>query len=255
MSRLDAVDLTRSLSAEEETRRLSKLQRRLLTLRLQLGGLLGAPAVLGPAVCVLFEGWDASGKGGAIRRLVAPLDPRHISVVQFAAPGPEEHRRHFLHRFAGPLPGRGGMAVFDRTWYGRVLVERVEGLATPAEWSRAYEEIVGFERGLVLEDMVVVKFWIHVSAAEQLRRFERRAADPLKRWKLTEEDWRNRERRADYEQAVEDMLERTDRPWAPWRLIAGESKRYARVAVLRETIAAIEAAMIERGIEPVADVQ
>src|SRR4051795_9761450 len=156
MGRLDKLDLSRSLSREEEQERLEKGQQRLLELRLQLGGKLGDGA-LGPPVCVVFEGWDASGKGGAIKRLVSPLDPRHVRVATFSAPTSDEKRHHFLWRFAPALPGWGGMAVLDRSWYGRVLVERVEGYATHEQWSRAYDEIVGFERMLAREGMVMIK--------------------------------------------------------------------------------------------------
>src|SRR6185312_8138339 len=156
-----------------------------------LGGQLG-DGTIGPPLCVVFEGWDASGKGGAIKRLVDHLDPRHVRVSQFAAPTADEKRHHFLWRFWPRLPGWGGMAVFDRTWYGRVLVERVEGFATPEEWRRAYDEIVWHERLLARDGMVLIKFWLHVSAEEQLRRFEKRRDDPLKSWKLTPDDWQNR---------------------------------------------------------------
>ncbi len=249
MGRLDAVDLSLTLSRREEERELGLAWERLTQLRLTLGGLIG-DAGLGPPLLVLFEGWDASGKGGAIKRLVAPLDPRHVRVVQFAAPTADERRHHFLWRFWPVLPGWGGMAVFDRSWYGRVLVERVEELATREQWLRAYDEINSFERTLANEGTILVKLWLHVSPEEQLRRFERRAADPLKAWKLTEEDWANRGRRAEYEQAVEDMLARTDEPRARWRPIAAESKRYARVAVVRATIEAIEEGMRAWGREP-----
>jgi polyphosphate kinase 2 (PPK2 family) len=248
MGRLDELDLSLRFSRKEEAERLEAAQKRLLALRLQLGGLLGDK--LGPPVLVLFEGWDASGKGGAIKRLVASLDPRHVRVAQFAAPTYDEKRHHFLQRFWGQLPGWGGMAVFDRSWYGRVLVERVEGYATTEQWTRAYAEIVEFERSLALEGMVLVKVWMHISEEEQLSRFERRKVDPLKSWKLTDEDWRNRKKRADYEVAVEDMIERTDHRLAPWYLIEGDSKRYARVKVLDTVIAEIERAMSDRGIDP-----
>jgi len=248
MGRLDELDLTLKLSRDEEARRLAVAQVRLLKLRLTLGGLLG-DGRLGPPVCVLFEGWDASGKGGAIRRLVGPLDPRHVRVAQFAAPTFDEKRHHFLLRFASSLPGWGGMAVLDRSWYGRVLVERVEGYATVEQWTRGYAEIVDFERSLVLEGMILVKFWLHISGAEQLRRFQRREHDPLKSWKLTKEDWRNRERRAGYEQAVEDMFERTDHPLARWQLVEAESKRHARVKVVETVVTEIERGMHARGYE------
>ena len=248
MGRLDQLDLSLKLSREEEASRLAAAQARMLELRLTLAGLVG-DGRLGPPVCVLFEGWDASGKGGAIRRLVAPLDPRHVRVAQFAAPTFDEKRHHFLLRFSSALPGWGGMAVLDCSWYGRVLVERVEGLATVEQWTRGYAEIVEFERSLVLEGMILVKLWLHISDAEQLSRFKRREADSLKSWKLTAEDWRNRERRKDYEQALEDMFERTDHDLAPWHLVEADSKRYARVKVIETVIEEIERAMAARGLE------
>jgi polyphosphate kinase 2 (PPK2 family) len=243
-------DLNQKLGKRESEQRVQEAQHRLLALRLQLGGLLGS-GELGPPLCVLFEGWDASGKGGAIRRLVSPLDPRHVRVAQFAAPNADEKRHHFLHRFSHAIPGWGGMAVLDRSWYGRVLVERVEGFATEAEWRRAYPQIVGFEQALAIEGLVLVKLWLHVSEDEQLKRFRAREHDPLKRWKLTGEDWRNLSRRHDYEEAVEEMLERTDHAAAPWHVVPAESKGYARVAVLELVIEAIEAAVRALGREPI----
>ena len=185
MGRLDELDLSLSLSKAETAERLDAGQERLLQLRLALGGKLAGYEDIGPPVSVVFEGWDASGKGGALKRLVEHLDPRHVRVAQFAAPTPDEKRHHFLWRFWPVLPGWGGMAVFDRSWYGRVLVERVEGFATTEEWSRAYAEIVDFERSLWSEGMIMVKFWLHVSDEEQLKRFKEREKDPLKSWKLT----------------------------------------------------------------------
>jgi len=249
MGRLDELDLSKSLSRKEESRGLDRGWERLVQLRLTLGGQIGA-AELGPPLCVAFEGWDASGKGGSIKRLVAQVDPRHVRVVQFAAPTPDEKRHHFLSRFWPLLPGWGGMAVFDRSWYGRVLVERIEGFAAREQWLRAYDEINAFEKTLVDEGMILVKLWLHISGEEQLKRFKRREKDPLKSWKLTDEDWRNREKRSEYEQAVEDMIARTDQPYAPWHLIEADSKRYARVRVLDTVIESIEAAMHEYGIEP-----
>jgi AMP-polyphosphate phosphotransferase len=198
MGVLDDLDLTKKLSREEEAEGLERAQTRLTQLRLTLGGLIGK-GELGPPVCAVFEGHDASGKGGAIKRLVGRLDPRHVRVVQFAAPTHDEKRHHFLWRFWPSLPGWGGMAVFDRSWYGRVLVERVEGFATREQWLRAYDEINGFERTLADEGMILVKFWMHISPEEQLKRFEKREKDPLKSWKLTDEDWRNREKRPQYD--------------------------------------------------------
>jgi polyphosphate kinase 2 (PPK2 family) len=249
VGRLDELDLSLRISRSDEAARLDAGWQRLAALRLALGGKLGDERI-GPPVAIVFEGWDASGKGGAIKRLVSPLDARHVRVASFAAPTPDEKRHHFLWRFWPALPGWGGMAVLDRSWYGRVLVERVEGFATVDQWSRAYEEIVAFERTLALEGMILIKFWLHISEDEQLHRFERRRADPLKRWKLTDEDWRNRDKRKDYEQAVEDMLERTDHPHARWHLVEADSKRWARVKVLETAIAAIETGMRARGFEP-----
>ena len=246
MGRLDELDLSLSLSKKEEKVRLEEAGKRLATLRLALGGKLpGYEELLGPPVLALFEGWDASGKGGAIKRLVAPLDPRHVRVAAYSAPTPDEKRHHFLWRFWPALPGDGGMAILDRTWYGRVLVERVEGFATTEEWGRAYGEIVDHERSLSTEGMLIVKFWLHVSDEEQLERFNERKENPLKSWKLTDEDFRNREKRPEYEQAIEDMLSRTDHGAARWQLVEAESKHYARVKVMDTMIAEIERAMRE----------
>jgi polyphosphate kinase 2 (PPK2 family) len=249
MSRLEGVDLSLSLSKKEERKSLKRGAKRLKQLRLELGGLTGSGEI-GPPVCVVFEGWDASGKGGTIKRLVGEIDSRHVRVVEFAAPSGEEKRHHFLWRFFPKLPGWGGMAVFDRSWYGRVLVERVEGFATEEQWRRAYDEINAFEKSLTDEGMLLIKFWMHISDEEQRRRFERRRDNPLKSWKLTDEDWRNREKRAEYTEAIEEMLDRTDRPHAVWHVIAGDSKRYARVEVMDTVIAEIEAGMRRWGFEP-----
>jgi len=242
MSRLGSAAAPVELSKKQAVQRLEEAQQRLLRLRLLLGGQIGEQQI-GPPLCVVFEGWDASGKGGAIKRLVAPLDPRHVRVSQFAAPTFDEKRHHFLWRFWPKLPGWGGMAVFDRSWYGRVLVERVEGFASEEQWSRAYQEIVEFERTLTAEGMIMVKFWMHVSAEEQLRRFEDRAGDPLRTWKLTDEDWRNREKRPAYEDAIKEMLKRTDHERAPWHVIPGDNKSYARLAVVEKVCEAIEASL------------
>jgi len=247
---LDDADLRLRMSARDSEQRILTAQRRLLALRLQLGGLI-AGGQLGPPLCVLFEGWDASGKGGCIRRLVSPLDPRHVRVTQCGPPSPDERRHHFLHRFLSALPGWGGMAVLDRSWYGRVMVERVEGLATEPEWRRAYPQIVQWEQGLAIEGTVIVKFWLHISEDEQLRRFRGRERDPLKRWKLTGEDWRNLSHRADYEEAARDMLAATDHPAAPWHVVAAESKQYARVKVFEIVISSIEDALRALGREPI----
>ena len=249
MASLDDVDLSAKLSRAKGLEQLHAAQTRLLALRLQCGGQTG-DGTLGPPICALFEGWDASGKGGAIRRLTSNLDPRHVNVASYAAPSEREKRHHFLWRFWPALPGWGGMSVLDRSWYGRVLVERVEGFATKKEWRRAYDEIVAFEDSLAEEGMVLIKFWMHISDEEQLRRFKAREGDPLKQWKLTDEDWRNRERRKDYAKAIADMLEKTDHRQAPWTVIAGNNKAHARVAVLNAVIEQLEDGMRQAGQEP-----
>ena len=223
---------------------MSTAQSKLLELRLRLGGLLEG-SELGPGVLVVMEGADAGGKGGAIKRIVEPLDPRHYRVSTFAKPTFEEKSKHFLWRFWKEVPGLGNLALFDRSWYGRVLVERVEGYATKEQWQRAYDEIVQFERNLVLEGVIVVKFWLHISPDEQLRRFESRRDDPLRRWKLTDEDWRNRDKIAQYTKAIEEMFDRTDHDLSPWHIVSGEQKRWARVAVLETLVQQIEAGLAD----------
>jgi polyphosphate kinase 2 (PPK2 family) len=249
MSRLSDVDLGLHLEKKEGAALLNAAKQRRVHLRLLLGGQIGT-GELGPPLLVLFEGWDASGKGGAIKRLVEDLDPRHVRVRQFAAPSRDEKRHHFLWRFWPALPGWGGMAVLDRTWYGRVLVERVEGFATEEQWRRAYREIVDLETTLAAEGTILVKFFMHLSSEEQLRRFESRRDDPYRAWKLTDEDWRNRKKRHEYELAVEEMLERTDHAAGRWHVVAAESKRWARVDVVRTVCQAVEAALHARGIDP-----
>ena len=248
MANLDDVDLSLKMSKDESERLLVGLRRRLLHLRLLSGGLLG-DGRLGPPLCIVFEGWDAAGKGGAIKRLVGGLDPRHVRVQSYAAPTDREKRHHFLWRFSPNLPGWGGMAIFDRSWYGRVLVERVEGFATKAQWQQAYGDIVGFESALVSDGMTLVKFWLHISSKEQLARFVARRDDPLRRWKLTDEDWRNRAKRRAYLRAIEEMLARTDHRPAPWELVAAENKHYARVEVLRTVIRRLEQGLSKWGFD------
>jgi polyphosphate kinase 2 (PPK2 family) len=246
---LDKLDLAQDLPKKEGRARLKAAQKRMQELRLAFAGLDGDPR-LGPPLCVVLEGWDASGKGGAIKRLIGELDPRHVRVKQYAAPTPDELRHPWLWRFWPALPGWGGMAILDRSWYGRVLVERVEGFASPDEWRRAYDEIDAFERTITDEGMVLVKLWLHISDEEQLKRFESRQKDPLKAYKLTPEDWRNREKRGDYTEAIEEMIERTSTDAAPWHLIEGDSKRFARVKVTETVIAAAEAGLERHGRHP-----
>jgi polyphosphate kinase 2 (PPK2 family) len=246
VGRLDTLDLTPRLGRAEYERELAAAQRRWLQLRLHIGGQMGT-GELGPGILFVFEGSDAAGKGGAIKRLVEPLDPRHYRVTSFAKPTFDEKRHPFLWRFYPYVPGHGGMSVFDRSWYGRVLVERVEGFANDDEWGRAYEEIVTFERTNSLEGVIIVKLWLQISGDEQLRRFEDRQNDPLRRWKITDEDWRNRKKADQYAIAAEEMFERTDHHLAPWDIISGEQKRHARVQVLRAAIRRVEQGMVRFG--------
>jgi AMP-polyphosphate phosphotransferase len=235
MSLVDDIDLTKTMGKEESDRRVIKAQHRLTQLRLFSAGLL-EPQVVGPGLVVLFEGFDAAGKGGAIRRLTASIDPRHVRVKPVGPPTEEELRHFFLWRFQNVIPGHGEMTVFDRSWYGRLLVERVEKLIDKKTVELSAQEIVEFERMLTDDQTTIVKFWLHISEEEQLRRFNDRANDPLKHWKLTPDDWRNREKRPEYLKALEYMVETTDQKHAPWNLIPAESKHYARVAVLETLI-------------------
>ena len=235
MSIIDDIDLSKTMSKEESDKRVVKAQHRLSQLRLFTAGLL-EPHVVGPGLIVVFEGFDAAGKGGAIRRLTASIDPRHVRVKPVGPPTEEELRHFFLWRFQGVVPGRGEMTVFDRSWYGRLLVERVEKLITKDTVELSAKEIVEFEQMLTNDQTTIVKFWLHISEKEQLRRFEERENDPLKRWKLTPDDWRNREKRHAYDKALEYMIETTDEKHARWNLIPAESKYYARVAVLETLI-------------------
>lgn len=204
---------------------LAALQQRLG--RIQVAHILhGRPAV------IAVEGWDASGKGGVISRLTAGWDPRWFQVWPIAAPSEEERVRHFLWRFWKRLPGQGEIAVFDRTWYGRVLVERVEGYCSEAEWTRAYDEINEFEAQQRDNGVTLVKLFMHITQAEQDRQFRERLEDPWKRWKTGPDDYRNRARRADYLEAYRDMFARTDTRWAPWTVIDGNSKKAGRITAL-----------------------
>ena len=181
----------------------------------------------------VFEGWDAAGKGGVIRRLIASLDAKLYRVIQIAAPTDEEHSHHYLWRFWRHIPADGKITIYDRSWYGRVLVERVEGFANPSEWYRAYDEINDFEKQLADHGTIVVKFWLHVSSNEQLKRFKEREVIDYKRYKLTNEDWRNRGKRLEYEMAINDMVSKTDHPHARWHVIPAEDKNYARIEVMK----------------------
>jgi polyphosphate kinase 2 (PPK2 family) len=191
-------------------------------------------------VVLVFEGWDAAGKGGTIRRVTEKLDPRSFVVHAIAAPTGEDKAHHYLYRFWRRLPPRGMIAIFDRSWYGRLLVERVEGFAREDEWQRAYAEINEFERQLIEFGTIICKFWMHLSPQEQLRRFEERQNIPYKAWKLTDEDWRNREKWPQYEQATDEMLLRTSTPAAPWTIVESEDKRFGRIKALQTIVRRLE---------------
>ena len=199
----------------------------------------------GRSIVFAFEGWDAAGKGGAIRRLTSAIDPRDYRVIPVAKPTEEEKHAHYLWRFWRDIPRNGRMAVFDRSWYGRVLVERLEGFCREDEWKRAFGEINDFERELTDHGTIVLKYWLHVSHAEQLRRFREREATPHKQHKMNAEDWRNRRKRTEYEIAVGDMLALTDQENAPWHLVPADNKRFARLEVLRSASRQIEAVLAE----------
>lgn len=198
---------------------------------------------------LVFEGMDAAGKGGAIKRVTEKIDPRGYIVHPISAPQPHELRYNYMHRFWRKLPQHGQIGIFDRSWYGRVLVERVEGFATKKEWSRAFDEINQFEKVLTDGNYIIVKYWLHVSKEEQLQRFLDRENDPYKAWKLTDEDWRNRDKWEKYEEAAEEMFEKTDTKNAPWVLVPGNNKRYARIHVLEETLRLIEENLEARGLK------
>jgi polyphosphate:AMP phosphotransferase len=223
---LSKLDMSGVIGKHSFATRLEKYQGRLNTLQREASR-------NGFSTILVFEGWDAAGKGGAIRRVTAALDARDYQVIPIAAPTDEERAHHYLWRFWRHLPRAGRLTIFDRSWYGRVLVERVEGLAARDEWMRAYAEINQFEQQLADHDVVLVKYWLHVTPQEQLRRFRAREKSPYKQWKLTDEDWRNRRRWTEYELAVDEMVERTSTRVAPWTLIAANDKYAARIQVLK----------------------
>ena len=233
---LDSLDLTLSMEREEYDEELDKLQGRLFRLEHELY-LARVPAV------IVYEGCDAAGKGGNIRRLTRGLDPRGYEVVPVAAPTTEEKAHHYLWRFWRNVPKAGHITIFDRSWYGRLLVERVEGFCTEDDWQRAFREINEFERQMAEFGTAVVKFWLQIDRHEQLRRFEARQNDSAKQWKITEEDWRNREKHVQYETAVVDMLRRTSTTYAPWTILEANCKLHARIKALRTVARALESAL------------
>jgi AMP-polyphosphate phosphotransferase len=232
--RLKHIDLSQELpdKASYEAA-LAEAQHRLL--RLQQSYYHG-----GRRAVILLEGWDAAGKGGAIRRLTEKVDPRGIRVWPIGPPTEEEQTRHYLYRFWETLPTRGTWAILDRSWYGRVLVERVEKLCLKSAWKRAYGEINQLEKMLVDDGIIVIKLFLHISKKEQLRRFHERETNPYKRWKITKDDWRNRKQWSRYEDAIDDMFRETSTKIAPWIAIAAERKWFARVSACRAVIDALE---------------
>ena len=230
---LSGIDLSKTMPRETYKKEIDRLQKKLELLHSELYRL-RIPVVLG------FEGWDAGGKGGAIRRLTSHLDPRGYQVCPTSAPNDIEKKHHYLWRFWNRMPKAGHIAIFDRTWYGRVMVERIEGFCREEEWRRAYQEINEMESHLVNAGAVVLKFWLQIDKDEQKRRFEERMRIPEKQWKITDEDWRNREKWDQYELAVNEMLVRTSTTYAPWIVVEGNCKYYARVKVLRTVVEALE---------------
>lgn len=226
---LGTIDLTLDVDPKEYERSLIRNQVALFRLAYQVY-LQQRPVIM------VFEGWDAAGKGGVIKRVTEKLDPRGYVVYSIAAPKGDDATHHYLWRFWRRLPETGQIAIFDRSWYGRVMVERIEGFCSDDEWKRAYREINQFERQLVDFGTVLFKFWLHVSPEEQLNRFESRAGDKLRNWKLTDEDWRNREKWNQYEEAVNEMLLKTSTLTAPWTVVESNSKQYARVKVVKTLV-------------------
>lgn len=230
---LQGIDLSKTMERDEYKKRKKELQKRLLALHNKMY-LKRLPVILA------FEGWDAGGKGGAIKRLTQAMDPRGYEVVPVASPNDIEKAHHYLWRFWEKIPKAGHMAIFDRTWYGRVLVERIEGFASEEEWSRAYNEINNMEEQFTNAGYIVLKFWMHIDKDEQERRFQERENTPEKQWKITDEDWRNRAKWDEYEKAVDEMIVRTSTEDAPWIVVEGNSKYYARIKVLETVVEALE---------------
>jgi polyphosphate kinase 2 (PPK2 family) len=224
--RLDDLDQSKSIEHEEYKRLLKDYQLRILEKQLVL-------KEKKRALLVVMEGPDAAGKGGAIKRMVERLDPRLTRVYSIIKPTPEEYSHHYMWRFWNKLPPYGHIVIFDRSWYGRVLVERVEGFATEAEWKRAYSEINQFEKCLTDDGHGILKLYLHITKDEQLDRFKRRESDPYKHWKITDEDWRNRKNWDLHNQAAEDMFERTSTEYAPWQVIPANFKWYVRVQAVK----------------------
>jgi polyphosphate:AMP phosphotransferase len=230
---LSSLDMTRAVATDKAGRDLERSQGTLNVLQRKA-------STEGLSTILVFEGWDAAGKGGAIRRVTDALEARQYQVIPIGAPTDEERAHHYLWRFWRHLPRSGRLTIFDRSWYGRVLVERVERFATDKEWMRAYSEINQFENQLFEHGIVLLKFWLHITEDEQLRRFKEREKTPYKNWKLTEDDWRNRTKWQAYEMAVNDMIERTSTREAPWTLVESNDKNYARLKVIKTLCARLD---------------
>jgi len=233
---LSAIDLSKVIDRENYSPRLKTAQS-------ELSRLHNAMYEQRIPAAMVFEGWDAAGKGGAIKRTVAPLDPRGYKVAPYGAPNDLENAHHYLWRFWNEIPKAGHLTVFDRSWYGRVMVERVEGFCSTADWKRAFEEINDFEKQLVDGGIVLLKFWLHIDQDEQLKRFEMRTNTPEKSWKITDEDWRNREKWNKYLEAVNEMLFRTSTEYAPWTIVEAVDKLYARIKVIETARERLESAI------------
>ena len=235
---LDDLD-HKAIEEEEYKPKLKEAQLKLLNLQHEL-------VESKSSVVLIFEGPDAAGKGGAIRRVVERLDPRLVRVHSVVKPTVEEGQHHYMWRFWNKLPARGQITIFDRSWYGRVLVERVEGFATEKEWKRAYQEINDFEKLLSDDGAVIVKLYLHISKEEQLYRFKRREDDPYKHWKINDEDWRNRKKWDEHNAAAEDMFDKTSTEAAPWNVIPANFKWFARVKTVKTVVEAIESAKLRK---------
>lgn len=226
--KLSEVDLNKKISSEEFKSEVKKLELELEILKCQL-----KLRDKNKKAVICLEGWDAAGKGGAIKRLTGPMDPRSYKVYQTSAPNEVEKAKHYLWRFWVNLPSAGEMVIFDRTWYGRVLVERIEGFCTEDEWKRAYDEINQFEKTISQDNTKIIKFFVHISKEEQEKRFKEREENPLKKYKIGKDDYRNRKRWDDYVKAYDDMFQRTNNSFAQWHIVEGNDKDYARLKIMK----------------------
>jgi polyphosphate kinase 2 (PPK2 family) len=238
---LEKVDLTKKLKKKQYKKMMPRLQARLYDLQKACWDA-NIPTV------IVFEGWDAAGKGTSIKKLTQRLEPRGFKLYPIQAPRTHEMHMPWLWRFWQKLPNYGQMAIFDRSWYGRLLVERVEGLTPEEKWRKAYRDIVNFERTIADDGHVIIKFWLHISKEEQKKRFKKLEKNPLKAWHVQAEDWEHHRKYNEYLLAVEEMLERTDTEWGPWTIVEATNKRWARVKIFETIINHLEEALEERGL-------